>query len=53
MSKTPLIIVINALFFDSPDPSFILSVRALKQLNTDEKINRAKNAVNRYRFFDS
>ena len=42
MNKMPLMISIKALFFDSPAKSFSLSVRALKQLNTDEKINRAK-----------
>ena len=38
---------INAEFFDSPDKKFSLSVRAIKQLTSEAKIKRAKNAVRR------
>ena len=45
---TSVMMAINALFFDNPAVSISLSVRALKQWNTEVNIKSAKNAVRRY-----
>ena len=48
IAHTALIISKKALFFDIPENKRRRSVRALKQLNIDANINKAKNAVSRY-----